>query len=417
MISGIFKILLIEKRAMVSLPFFLSLKYAKQKFLSVKLGIFVVTPLPMIKNICLLISLLASIHSFSQKIKPFTVKVDGSIRNFTGNTIYLHHKLDDKDYTDSAKVVKGKFGFNIKSQEPNMYWFTTKNDVNAQPNFIFFADGTPVSATIVGDSIWNSNLSAGQTHLDYLEFRSLINSFVSLQQKMQNDYNEATQKNDFNTMNAIRSEYGNLNQQFISGLKNFINAHPKSVVSGFIIANEMNNPNIPMEDVVESLSYIDKSIENTMFVKQANKRAQAVKGTMVGFPANNFTQNSPEGKPVKLSDFKGKYVLIDFWASWCGPCRQENPTVVAAFNKFKNKGFTVLGVSLDSNKDRWLEAITKDNLTWTQVSDLKGWANDVGKLYNISSIPQNLLIDKDGKIIAKNLRGPALEEKLAEVIK
>lgn len=238
-----------------------------------------------------------------------------------------------------------------------------------------------------------------------------------IQQKMQADFNVAMQNNDVNAQNAIKAEYQNLNGKYMSGLKDFIKSHPKSAVSGYIIANDLNNPSIPLTELIEALTYIDKSIENTAYIKTANKRVNDAKGTMVGYTATTFSQSNTEGKTVNLTDFRGKYVLIDFWASWCKPCRMENPNVVAAYNRFKDKGFTVLGVSMDSNKDAWVTAIKQDNLTWTHVSDLKGWGNEVGKLYGVTGIPQNYLLDKEGKIVAKDLRGPALDEKLAEIIK
>jgi peroxiredoxin len=132
--------------------------------------------------------------------------------------------------------------------------------------------------------------------------------------------------------------------------------------------------------------------------------------------APGFTQNDTEGKPVSLSSFKGRYVLIDFWASWCGPCRQENPNVVRAFEKYKAKNFTVLGVSLDRDRQKWVQAIAADQLYWTQVSDLGFWNNAAAKLYRVSSIPQNYLLDPDGRIIGKNLRGEELNAFLEKTL-
>ncbi|MEO7313389.1 MAG: TlpA disulfide reductase family protein, partial [Chitinophagaceae bacterium] len=142
----------------------------------------------------------------------------------------------------------------------------------------------------------------------------------------------------------------------------------------------------------------------------------AIKNTSPGAMALNFTQNDTNGKPISLSSFKGKYLLIDFWASWCAPCRAENPNVVKAYNAYKTKGFEILGISLDDNKADWLAAIKKDNLTWIQVSDLKGWQNRVAEQYGVQSIPTNFLLDKDGNIIATNLRGESLENKLQEIM-
>ncbi|MEM9884736.1 MAG: TlpA family protein disulfide reductase [Bacteroidota bacterium] len=149
--------------------------------------------------------------------------------------------------------------------------------------------------------------------------------------------------------------------------------------------------------------------------KAIEKQIAAAKAFMVGAEAPDFTQKTPEGVDLSLSDLKGKVVLVDFWASWCGPCRKENPNVVRVYEKYKDKGFEILGVSLDRQKTRWLQAIEADGLTWAQISDLKGWQNEVAQIYGVRSIPSTVLVDEEGKILARNLRGPALERKLAEV--
>ena len=150
-------------------------------------------------------------------------------------------------------------------------------------------------------------------------------------------------------------------------------------------------------------------------VAKVQNQINQVKSFMIGGEAPNFSQNDLAGNPIELSDFRGKVLLVDFWASWCGPCRRENPNVVKVYNEYKDKGFEILGVSLDRQKERWEKAIETDGLTWQHVSDLKGWQNEVAKLYSVRSIPHTVLIDSEGKILARNLRGPQLEMKLKEI--
>lgn len=358
-----------------------------------------------------------SFSSLAQK--PINFSVSGTLRNVAPNSYaYIHHKWNNKDITDSVKVKSGAFSFIGKITEPNMYWITKHNNINEQPNAIFFVDGgkTTVNGSI--DSLAYSKIQGGQTQKDYMDYNAMMQGYGLKQQDMVNRYNEARNKGDATTMSAVQMEYQNMEKEVKSSLDNFIKTHSKSAVSGYAIYyNFQNANNVPAEELERVVGLLDKSILDTKYGKLAQEKLNQLRGTTIGYPALNFAQADPSGKMVNLTDLKGKYVLVDFWASWCGPCRAENPNVVNAYNKYKDKGFTVLGVSFDQNKDKWLQAIEADKLAWTQVSDLKGWGNEAGKLYGISSIPQNLLLDKEGKIVAKNLRGPELDAKLEEIIK
>lgn len=212
---------------------------------------------------------------------------------------------------------------------------------------------------------------------------------------------------------VLRAKYMKLEKSKAEGLKKMIDQDP-ALFSNLAVIEQM-----PPEDVDYYIK-VDKALAGkyatSPFYKNFHTKVLSISRFAPGTDVPEINLPDPNGNLVPLSSLRGKVVLIDFWASWCKPCRRENPNVVAAYQQYKDKGFTIYGVSLDKNKDSWVKAIAQDNLTWTQVSDLKFWQSEAAKAYGVSSIPFALLIDKEGKVIGKNLRGAALQQKLAEVL-
>jgi peroxiredoxin len=226
-------------------------------------------------------------------------------------------------------------------------------------------------------------------------------------------YQKASESNDTAGVRRAEHNYDSIQELLTSFQKDFILKNGKSVVAPYLVMRMPYMFNLQELENIEKT--LDTSLNRSDYVKELKKRVEVLKAVQPGMTAPEFTLNDTAGKPVTLNSFRGKVLLVDFWASWCGPCRHENPNVVKAFNEFKDKGFDVLGVSLDDDKGKWIEAIKKDKLTWTHVSDLKGWQNEVSGLYGVMSIPSNFLINSDGKIIATDLRGDDLRAKLTEL--
>jgi len=257
-------------------------------------------------------------------------------------------------------------------------------------------------------------------------------SFIALQTELKpiedkleainKEYQQASpsKKNDPSFKASIEKRYSDCVKEIQKILQNFITKNPSSYIS-LVVLNELSDPSSDLDAATIEKLYknLSESVRRTELGQELEIRIFSKNRTAIGSVAPDFTQNDPNGKPVKLSSFRGKYVLIDFWASWCGPCRQENPNVVRAYAQFKNKNFEILGVSLDNPnaKTAWLNAIEKDKLTWPQVSDLQGWKNQAARLYGVESIPHNLLIDPNGVIVAKNLRGENLIRTLGNILK
>jgi len=235
--------------------------------------------------------------------------------------------------------------------------------------------------------------------------------------QLEAEFAKASQNNDQTRIKEIQAEYIKILDRGYDQVAAMINDQPPSLgLINLLQQNNLLDRDKYFDVYIKTADKFKKEWPDYKYGKDFVAYVDKMKVTAVGQVAPEIELPNPEGQVIKLSSLRGKYVLIDFWAKWCGPCRRENPNVVMAYNKFKDKGFEVFGVSLDRNKEDWLQAIAEDGLTWTQVSDLKYFESKAATDYNISAIPFSILLDKEGKIIAKNLRGAALDKKLEEVL-
>jgi peroxiredoxin len=251
-----------------------------------------------------------------------------------------------------------------------------------------------------------------------------ISLLISNKSRLITEFSKAGVKETDSTFMAISKELTSLNEGFTKFSFAYADTAKNPVVALFattVAPIDINKFEAPLNKLVKRFPKHKGIAEALIFVKSqpaaAQSQTQPASLPVVGDMAPELTMNDVDDKPFSLSQLRGKYVLLDFWASWCGPCREENPNVVAAFNQFKDKNFTVLGVSLDKNKQAWIDAIKEDKLNWQHISDLKYWNSAATPLYGLNGIPYNVLIDPQGKIIATDLRGNTLQNKLTEVLK
>lgn len=230
------------------------------------------------------------------------------------------------------------------------------------------------------------------------------------------EYEKASLKNDQKKMNEIQGKFEKEERKLLGEVRKMLPEMGTSFIAVFAANNFFSSEaDLPLlEDLAERL---EKENPSPKYAQAFISGIRRIKGISVGDIAPDFTLDAPDGTPVSLSSLRGKYVLLDFWASWCGPCRRENPNVVRLYNQYKDKNFEIYGVSLDRDRDAWIKAIRDDGLTWVHGSDLKYWNSDVAVKYGVNGIPATYLLDTEGRVIAKNLRGQALERKLQEILK
>jgi peroxiredoxin len=320
--------------------------------------------------------------------------ITGNVTGFTNGTSvsFLNEQtnLPEKQTT----IENGKFVIKGQMQEPGFKGLIFGDQPPVVPLFL---DNSNVKISGDKDALDKLSISGSPTQALFAEYTGAIKPYEKV------FIPDASFDSDaVNKVEKISTE--------------FVKKHPSSYVAPLAIIRmfQADQDGAKAEVLYQLLS---PPVQSSGLAQYANQQIQESKINPIGSVIRDFSQKDTSGNVVNVSSFRGKYVLLDFWASWCRPCRMENPNVVSAFNKFHDKNFTILSVSLDQAKPAWLDAIKMDGLVWNHVSDLKGWNNEVAALFQIRSIPQNLLIDPDGKIIAKNLRGPVLETKLQTLLK
>lgn len=362
-----------------------------------------------------LVGLLNVAGAHAQQGKNFTLK--GELTGVKdGDKILLIRNIDQNTTDTLTQSIKGG-KFVLKGLVNNGAEFFSIRVENKRIRYNAFLDNSNMTLKGNADDLSKSVITGSRAHSEYLKFSDTTAPLTNTMRALNKEYGEAKNANNSEKMAAISKQFDEIEGEQAKVTERFIKNNPTSYYTPYLIFKGDVEPTttLPLYNALSA------DVKESTYGVQLKARLDALASVAIGVKAPNFSAQTPDGSTLSLNDVvaKGKYTLIDFWASWCAPCRQENPNLVAAYEKFHGKGLNVLGVSLDkpTAAAAWKKAIADDKLTWYQISDLQYWQSPMVKLYAVRGIPHSVLVDANGIIVAKDLRGKALHDKLAELMK
>lgn len=347
----------------------------------------------------------------------FTLK--GTAYGYEDGTNVFLYELDQNSQPqiiDTLVITNQKFEEKYpKIEGTKLNFLKVENTPN---NIVFFVENENINAQIFADSLASSVVTGGRQNELYNEYLTATKGFSERKLKITQDFQNAQSQQDETLFNKLRDENTALLMEESSYKRNFVKTNNNSLFSVMLLSELYRGKEFTAEETTEILEGLNPKIATNPVVTQLKKTIESAKKADVGEIAPNFEAPTPSGEMLSLNETLGKYTIIDFWASWCRPCRLENPNVVKVYEKYHDKGLNIISVSLDrtGQKNRWVQAIKDDKMDWYHVSNLQFWQDPIAQQYNVRSIPATFLLDAEGKIIDKNLRGPALERRIAQLL-